>query len=434
MRSDIPSPAPPPSAAPEPGPRAERDSERDRVRDAQVAAYRVAGLPRAELTDLARLAAQLADVPAAAVNLMSSGDQDTVAAHGTGVEVCGRADAMCASVLYEGAPVRVRDASQDPRWADNPYVTGERNSFRFYCAHQLVSPTGVVFGTLCVFDHVPRDVGDDVDALLGDLAHRVVDLLELRLRTRQLEEAVRGLSAARVALERSNEQLSLFAAQVAHDLKGPLASLSASLELLSDREGETDPEGEWLMARAVGSVDRMDVLIGDVLRFASLDGRVLHDDVDLGELVGEVCDDLALQLQRAAVDLGELPVVRGDRTQLRLVLQNLVANAARFTRTAPSARLRVSGGRTPPAAVDDPTGAWWLEVADNGPGVPVGQRERVFDHLVQGDEPSEGLGIGLATARRLVRAHGGTVRLDEAPEGGALVRIDVPAGRTAWSG
>ncbi|ROR90425.1 sensor histidine kinase [Nocardioides aurantiacus] len=398
----------------------------DRVRDAQVDAYRVAGLPRAELTDLARLAAQLAGVPAAAVNLMRAGDQTTVAAYGTGTEVCDREDAMCAAILYDGHPVRVADASADPRWADNPYVTGERNSFRFYCAHQLVTPDGVVFGTLCVFDHVPRDITDEVDDLLGDLAHRVVDLLELRVRTRQLEDAVRDLTETRGQLERSNERLSLFAAQVAHDLKGPLASLSFALGVLDDHDGSVAPEDAWLVARARGSVNRMDGLIGDILRFATVQGGVLVDEVDLADLVREVCVDLALQLQRVEVVMGDLPVVSGDRTQLRLVVQNLVANAARFTRDRGDALVRVSAGHGEDAGRAGRRG-WWLEVGDNGPGVPDEDRERVFELMVQGTS-SDGLGIGLATARRLVEAHGGTVRIGDSPEGGALLRIEVPAG------
>ncbi len=398
----------------------------DRVRDARVDAYRVAGLPQAELTDLARLAAQIAGVPAAAVNLMRSGDQTTVAAYGIETAVCDREDAMCTAILYDGHPVRVSDASQDPRWADNPFVTGERDAFRFYCAHQLVSPDGVVFGTLCVFDRAVRDIDDDVDALLGELSHRVVDLLELRLRTRQLEVAVRDLTEARGELERSNERLSLFAAQVAHDLKGPLASLSFSLGILGDRGSAAPPEDVWLVDRARGSVNRMDALIGDILRFATVQGGVLMDEVDLAGLVSDVCDDLALQLQRVEVTVGELPVVHGDRTQLRLVVQNLVANAARFTRDRPHARVRVSAG-----VVGDPgrrgRPGWWLEVGDTGPGVPPEDRERVFELMVQATT-SDGLGIGLATARRLVQAHGGTIRADDAPEGGALMRIDVPPG------
>ncbi|WP_445255912.1 sensor histidine kinase [Nocardioides aurantiacus] len=408
-------------------------SERDRVRDAQVEAYRVAGLPQAELTDLARLAAQIAGVPAAAVNLMRSGDQSTVAAYGTEAGVCDREDAMCDAILYEGHPVRVRDASQDPRWADNPFVTGERNSFRFYCAHQLVSPAGVVFGTLCVFDHVAREIDDDVDALLADLALRVVDLLELRLRTRQLEEAVTDLTRTRELLERSNERLSLFAAQVAHDLKGPLASLSFALGVLDDHDGSVAPEDAWLVERARGSVNRMDGLIGDVLRFATGQGGVLHDEVDLAVLVGEVCDDLTLQLQRVEVRLGELPVVEGDRTQLRLVVQNLVANAARFTRDRADGLVRISAGVVPGATGRAGRPGWWLEVADSGPGVPPEDRERVFDLMVQGgvvghqaDGHGVGLGIGLATARRLVEAHGGTIGIAEAPEGGALLRVEMP--------
>jgi signal transduction histidine kinase len=101
-----------------------------------------------------------------------------------------------------------------------------------------------------------------------------------------------------------------------------------------------------------------------------------------------------------------------------VVLQNLVSNAVKFTRDLPEPLIRVCAGVEP--------GGWWLEVADNGPGVSVADRERVFGVLIQGDSSHGGIGLGLATCLRIVEAHGGTIVLDEAPEGGALVRIDVP--------
>ncbi len=131
----------------------------------------------------------------------------------------------------------VPDASQDPRFADNPFVTGEIGQVRFYASHQLVTPHGVTIGTLCVFDTEAREISDDQERALVELAERVVDLLELELRTRELAVTVTELERARDELQRSNSQLAAFAGQVSHDLRNPLTTVRMSLSILAE-----DPE------------------------------------------------------------------------------------------------------------------------------------------------------------------------------------------------
>lgn len=406
-------------------------------REAEVHRYGVIGVPQPELDDLAVLATQLCHVPAAAINLMTSGTQATVAAVGVGREVCALEDSMCNAILDEDHPIQVPDASRDPRWADNPFVNGERNAFRFYSAHQLTNRRGLVIGTMCVFDPAPREPDEADDLQLEQLARRVEDFLELRLRTRQLEESVADLTRAQGELERSNDMLRLFAAQVAHDLRGPITAVDASLQMLRDDLGpapgtdrtvavdvpareDTEPPEEpatWLIDRALGSVGRMNDLIRDVLSFASVGGAPRIEELDLRGLVEQLRDDLAGELDGVRLETGTLPVVQGDRTQWRVVLQNLISNAVKFT-DRDDAVVRVH------AVPED--GRWRLEVSDNGPGVPEGDRERVFGLLAQGDPDVDGIGLGLATCWRIVEAHGGRIEMDQSVDGGALVRITVP--------
>ncbi|WP_460819792.1 sensor histidine kinase [Nocardioides korecus] len=411
-------------------------------REREVRRYGVVGVPQPELDDLAVLATQLCHVPAAAINLMQSGTQATVAAVGIARDVCALEDAMCSAILDDGHPVQVPDASLDPRWAENPFVNGEKHAFRYYSAHQLVSPRGVVIGTMCAFDTVPREADAEGDLQLEQLAHRVVDFLELRLRTRQLEESVAELTEARAELERSNDMLRLFAAQVAHDLRGPITAVDASLQMLRDGLDDLDapaavaaapvsppvtasggrplppPEpASWLIDRALGSVGRMNDLIRDVLAFASIGGVPEIEELDLRGLVDQLRDDLAAELEGVRLETGGLPVVHGDRTQWRVVLQNLISNAVKFN-DRDDAVVRVH------AVPED--GRWCLEVSDNGPGVPVEDRERIFGLLAQGNPDGDGIGLGLATCWRIVEAHGGQITMGETPEGGALVRITVP--------
>jgi signal transduction histidine kinase len=394
------------------------ETTRDLTRHHEVSRYDVIGARHEGLDDLVRLVAELTGVPSAAINLMQSGSQATVAAVGMSTGMCAREDSMCHQVLHLDEPVEVSDTLADPRWSDNPWVNGELDSFRFYYAHQLVSPRGVVVGTLCLFDYVPRRLDDEQRFKVARVAAWIMDTLELRLRTFELEETVTELTAARTELQRSNEMLDLFAGQIAHDLRGPVAALNLTLGMLREEVAEEHTDQSWLVDRALGSVSRMDTLIGDMLAFASLGTHLNAGEADLTELIEMVRVDLGEELDRVRLVADRLPVVPGGATQWRVVLQNLVTNAVKFTRHLEAPLVRVSAGTD--------SWGWWLEVADNGPGVPVADRERVFGLMTQGDPAKEGIGLGLATCARIVQAHGGSIRITEAPEGGALLRLTVP--------
>jgi signal transduction histidine kinase len=386
----------------------------DQRRVVEIDKYRVLTRPpRKDLLALVEVAAQVAAVPMATINLITATEQHQVAAHGFDAAVCSREDSMCNLVLGVGHPVIVPDASRDPRFADNPFVSGQIGNVRFYASHQLVTPQGVVIGTLCVFDVAPRVLDDDQARALATLADRIVDLLELGLRTRDLERAQREL-------ERSNEQLTAFAGQVSHDLLNPLTAVSMSLRLAQEQleEPSAGDRVPWLLERAVGGAERMQSLIDDLLAFARIGGRLGRVPISLDDLVRDVREDLATVLETATVDVDRLPRVVGDPVQLRAVLQNLVANAAKFTRPGEPARIAISTERR--------DGCWRLKVVDHGIGVPPEDRERVFEPLARVDHSVEGSGIGLATVRRVIEAHAGRIGLTDTPGGGTTVWFDLP--------
>jgi signal transduction histidine kinase len=385
--------------------------------------YRVIGQPRRqELLALVEVAAQVAGVPMATINLITGTQQVQVAATGFDASVCSREDSMCAVVLDVGHPVIVADASLDERFCDNPFVTGVIGHVRFYATHQLVTPTGVVIGTLCVFDEQPRILTPDQEHALASLADRVVDLLELELRTRDLSATVSELERLRADLERSNEQLAAFAGQVSHDLRNPITALSMSLRLVAEElDGEEIDRAElgWLVSRAVGGVDRMQSLVDGLLAYARLGGELVRAAVPLDETMAAVREDLAPALAGAELRVGSLPCVVGDPVQLRAVLQSLVANAAKFTDPGEPARIAVEAHRT--------GRGWRVEVVDHGLGVPADQRARVFEPFTRVHATVPGSGIGLATVRRVVEAHGGWFGLDETPGGGTTAWVELPA-------
>ena len=379
--------------------------EIDSARVAEIGKYQVlVDPPRADLLALVEVAAQVAQVPMATINLITDTAQHQVAAYGFDAAVCAREDSMCNLVLDAGAPVVVPDASRDDRFRDNPFVTGILGSVRFYATHQLRTPEGVVIGTLCVFDTVPRELSAEQEHALVALADRVVDLLELELRTRELR--------------RSNEALTAFAGQVSHDLRNPLTAVSMSLAMIGEETAE-DPGLTFLVQRALGGAQRMQTLIDDLLAYARVGAELQRVPVDLHAVLADVREDLAGPLAAATVVVGELPTVTGDPVQLRAVLQNLVANAAKFTRPGHPAHIEVDGTLVGTS--------WRIEVCDRGPGIPEDQRERVFQPLARIDDDVEGSGIGLSTCRRIVEAHGGRIGLTNAAYGGTCAWFELPA-------
>jgi signal transduction histidine kinase len=390
-------------------------------RAAAIRAYDAVRLPpREELLDVLSMAVRIAGVSKAAINMITDTEQHQVTTVGFEGAVCRREDSMCAVTLRENRPVVLSDASLDPRFEHNPFVTGELGSVRFYVAYPLVTKDGIAVGTLCVFDEEPRSLDDTSLALLETLAQRVVDVFELRLRGRELALSLMENQAVQAELERSNERLASFAGQVSHDLKTPLTTISLSLSLIREQleEGEAPPELVGLLDRAINGSARLSDLIDDVLDYARLGGTLKATEVDLDFVLGEVLDDLGPDLDGATLHIDRLPTVLGDRSQLRAVLQNLLGNSARYRSDERPLEVHIGARHV--------QRAWRVEITDNGRGVPPADRHRVFEPLARVDDSVEGTGIGLATCRRIVGAHGGRIGIDASVTEGARFWFELP--------
>ena len=378
----------------------------DITRRATIAQYGVVGrAPEPDLESLVQLAARLCGVSTAVINIIDDRFQHQIAAGGREPAICSREDSMCARVFQNPAPVAVPDARLDDRFAGNPFVTGEIANVRFYASSPLVTPAGVPIGTLCVFDDDIKELGDDARRSLDMLAHQVVDVLELRRLTAELG--------------RTNEQLATFAGQVSHDLRNPLMAVSGFIEIASDSpELANAPQAAAALARAESAADRMAAMITDLLHFARIGGaHPRRMELDLDVLVATVVEDLhALVGDTGASVTSETGIrVVGDETLLRALLQNLVANAVKFSAASGVVpRVRIEAHRV--------SAGWRVAVDDNGPGVAPELRERVFGLMERGDaEDVAGTGIGLSTCRRIVEAHGGRIGIEDSALGGASV-------------
>ncbi|MET0931871.1 MAG: GAF domain-containing sensor histidine kinase [Aeromicrobium sp.] len=377
--------------------------------------------PGRDLQSLVDLIAAICEVPHAVINMVGSNQQHQIVACGIEPSICAREDSMCAIVMADPDAVVIPDASLDPRFADNPFVNGEIGAVRFYASAPVKTPGGLSIGRLCVFDTVPRTLNQLQKRALKVMAAQVTDLLDLRFRSEALEESLRELTQTRDELRRSNEHLSHFAGQVSHDLRTPLTAILVNAELLATEPVvETDTEVAEMVNAVSEAGHRMDAMIEEMLTFAQESGRLRAADTDLSHLVDLVLTDIAPLLRRHDVEVrvGALPHATVDPDLLYSVVLNLMTNAIKFARP----------GTTPVVSVtaDRLEHHWRVRVTDNGIGVPQERQEAVFELFARADESVAGHGIGLATARRIVEAHGGTIGMDTPADGGTSVWFDLP--------
>jgi two-component system sensor histidine kinase CpxA len=257
----------------------------------------------------------------------------------------------------------------------------------------------------------------------GDLSVRVAGHRELR-RGDELSELAGEFDrmAARIQeLILSQQQL---LADISHELRSPLARLSMALALARRRTGDDVPEHE----RIEHEVQRLDELIEQLLTLARLQGRYDQpfEPVDLAELLNENVRDAAFEAQASGrgVELSARcrPTVRGSRHLLRSAIENVVRNAVRHTREQTTVSIVLE--------CDHETGRAAIVVRDRGPGVPDEALERLFDPFFRVDTARDrergGVGLGLAITKQAMSAHAGTARASNHPEGGLVVRLELP--------
>ena len=217
---------------------------------------------------------------------------------------------------------------------------------------------------------------------------------------------------------------------ISHELRSPLARLTVALELARQGSG---PDAAGPLDRIELEAERLNALIGQLLTLTVVESgaQILEKaPVDLGSLVREIADDAAFEASRQnrAVNLswgGEAITVDGSSQMLRQAVENVVRNALRYTAEGTSVEIRLH------ERCDGDRADALVAVRDHGPGVPEEALAHLFEPFYRvaeaRDRQTGGTGIGLAITDRAVRLHGGTVSAANAPGGGLLVEIVLPA-------
>jgi signal transduction histidine kinase len=238
----------------------------------------------------------------------------------------------------------------------------------------------------------------------------------------RLAAAFNRMSGELETLERSRRDL---VANVSHELKTPITAIRAHLENVLDGVERAEPA---TLAVMLGQVERLGRLVDQLLELSKLESGEVplrREPVALRPLVDELLSEVAVGVAGRSLELGnevpdDLVPVRADRERLHQVLFNLVDNAVRFT---------PDGGSVTVAARRD-GGSVEVSVADTGIGIAAEHLPRLFERFYRADQARAredgGTGIGLAIARSVVEAHGGTISASSEPGRGSVFRFDLP--------
>jgi signal transduction histidine kinase len=220
--------------------------------------------------------------------------------------------------------------------------------------------------------------------------------------------AVRAFNDMQQRLRRYVEDRTAMVGAIAHDLRTPLTRLRFRIESLPEEQ----------RAKMSADIDQMEEMISAALTFvrdASRPGE--RTPLELSSLLESLCDEMAETGASTEVESGEKVVLEGDPMALRRLFSNLLENAVKF------------GGRARTRVFRDASNAF-VEIEDDGPGIPPADREKVFEPFYR-REPSRsrqtgGIGLGLAVVRSIARGHGGDVDLVNRVGGGLTARVQLP--------
>lgn len=333
------------------------------------------------------------------------------------------------------------------QWAMNPasggiYKTIYR-TIREDGAVRFIRSTGRSYfnetGQAVRFAGVVQDVTEEM------LNRRKLEESEERYRTLsgELEDRVQQrtqeLTLAIQDLQRSNDSLRQFAYVASHDLQEPLRKIQSFSNLLLQQYGaQLGTEGAHFLSRMQSAGERMSLLIRDLLAYSQVSTRQEEFSlISIKDVLEKTLQSLDYQIQETAarIEADELPVLKGDESQLGQLFQNLLSNALKFTKPGEAPRIRITGTpvqvedrEQPEKSTDRGTAFFRICVIDQGIGFDNKYQERIFQvfQRLHGKSEYQGTGIGLAICQRVVENHGGFITADSQPGQGATFCVYLP--------
>jgi signal transduction histidine kinase len=363
--------------------------------------------------DFVELASYICQTPIALISLVDPTRQWFKATVGCSASETSRDVAFCAHAIHQSDVFVVPDTLTDPRFVDNPLVTGDPH-IRFYAGAPLITPAGLAIGTLCAIDREPRILSPEQITALQTLARQVVSQLELRRLTKELQQV----------LESKNKLFHI----LSHDLRSPFNGILAFSQALAD-EAETlsREEIQDFSQTVLNSAEQFMHLIDNLLQCTRFELGSLEyqpNTVTIDSVVGNVLTLLKGNAAQKKVNLvcetNPATEVFADSTMLHSIFQNLIGNAIKFT---------PSNGRVTVRAADQGS-MIQVSVIDSGVGVPPEKLAHLFELMAgrstDGTAGEKGTGLGLLLCKDLVEKHGGQLWVDSVVGQGTSFHLTLP--------
>ncbi|WP_159789695.1 sensor histidine kinase [Sodalinema gerasimenkoae] len=432
-------------------------------------------LPEQAFDDITTLAAHICDTPIALVSLIDRDRQWFKSKVGIDAEETPREQAFCAhAILNPDGILLVPDAKVDPRFTDNPLVTGGPQ-IRFYAGAPLQTPDGQAIGTLCTIDDKPRQLTQEQIEGLQALSRQVVAQMELRRHVKQLHQTLDQLRHTQASLIQTEKMSALgrFVAGVAHEINNPVSFILGNLPHAQDYTEQlielvhlyqtTYPQPDASLADHLSEIDvdyisqdflkllhsmksgaiRIEKIVDSLQTFSHLDEADIKL-VQIQEHLDNALDLSLFQLRRTSEqlpidvvkDYQELPPVVCYVGQLNQVFINIIGNAmdALQERLQPHLadgpestyrpRLTIT---THQATDEDGRNFITISIQDNGMGIDPDKRDKIFDPFYSSKPIGKGTGLGLTSSYDIVvNQHQGKLIVDSTPGQGSRFSIWLP--------
>lgn len=383
----------------------------DDQRLSALARYRLLDTPEEKVFDnMTLLAAEIFQTPVALISLVGAETVFFKSTVGVGKVKCvDRGESLCALTIMSTELLVLEDALLEPSVAGSAPV---QQGVRFYAGAPLKTDDGFLIGTICVVDFSPRPFSAHERKVIASLARVVMEQMELRLGVIKETELQADL------LQKKDEFISV----ASHELKTPITSLTASLQLLDRMKADPQPQlFEKMISQANKSLQKLNRLVGDLLntnRIASgkleLRQKLFHPV----ELALDCCNHVRSEGKYEIVVEGDPGIgVLADEQKIDQVLVNLVNNAVKY---APDSKTIYINVRQEGVVAK-------ITVRDEGPGIGTEHLPHLFKRYYRSDNHNtSGLGLGLYICSEIIQRHGGEIGVDSEPGKGASFWFTLP--------
>ncbi|KHT54221.1 histidine kinase [Alteromonas marina] len=365
--------------------------------------------------DLTALASQICETPIALISLIDPDRQWFKSRVGLDAEETSREIAFCSHAILQEEVFEISNATLDPRFHDNPLVTGAPD-IRFYAGAPLITPSGHAIGTLCAIDRKPKTLTEAQKASLQTLSKSVVAHLELKRKNRELE--------------RTSQFKSDFLSYVSHEIRTPLNAINTFSQLL---EGETQklnlPSSFTTpLSHVSQSGERLLEIVNSVLDIKQIEAgkmRVMPRAVNTKDFFTHLFSLTKIRAEDSgivfstSIDNAMPDSLFFDDTKFGQVALNLLSNAIKFT----------NHGKSVKAQVKYKSGKVIFNVIDQGIGISDEDQKRLFTPFERMENAHQisGTGLGLNISKRLVELMDGSIKVSSKLNYGTRISVTLPA-------